>query len=241
MRVLIFLALCISTVGLSFAYSFNSKENNINFLDYPAGPERKQAFIAYLKPIIEKKNQSLLNDRNKLIRLSQKLKLNIREQRWLKHINQEYNNKPFNSDHFSDWSSLLNKVDIIPTSLAIAQSAKESGWGTSRFAQKGNNYFGHWCHKKGCGLVPKDRKPNTNHEVTKYESADESVEAYINNLNRHSAYNNFREIRLQLRKVQKPITGHYLAHGLLHYSESGQTYVDEVQALIRSNNLDASS
>ena len=234
MRLLVSLALSISAISLAFAFPLSTKSDDINFLDYSAGVERKQAFIAYLKPIIEENNQSLFNDRHKLISLSQKITLNIREQRWLKHISRKYDNNSFNTNDISHWSTLLDKVDIIPVSLALAQSAKESGWGTSRFARVGNNYFGQWCYKTGCGLVPQKRSNGDNHEVARYESAKESVAAYINNLNTNPAYKTLRDIRDQQRKADEIITSYRLANGLQHYSERGQVYVEEIQALIRS-------
>ena len=241
MRLLIFVALCVTAISLSFAFSFEPEENKVNFLDYPAGQERKQAFFNYLKPFVEEKNRSLISDRNKLIRLSQKAKLNIREQRWLKHINQHYNNDAFDVNDDSHWAELLEKIDVIPAALALAQGAKESGWGTSRFAQQANNYFGQWCYKAGCGLIPNNRNHNSKHEVAKYESAKESVATYINNLNNHPAYKKLRDIREQLRKANKSISGHQLANGLQHYSERGQIYVEEIQALIRNNELEPTS
>ncbi|MCW8831207.1 MAG: flagellar biosynthesis protein FlgJ, partial [Gammaproteobacteria bacterium] len=117
---------------MPFALAYSPKAKHTNFLDYRAGSERKLAFIAFLKPIIEKKNRSVLDDRRKLIRLSKKSKLNIREQRWLRHIAQRYNSKNFNAHDETHWFALLNKIDLIPASLALAQAAKESGWGTSR-------------------------------------------------------------------------------------------------------------
>ncbi len=237
MRLFVLLSLGI-IVSLPFAFAFKAKEENISFLDYPAGSERKQIFIDYLKPIIEEKNQTLLKNREKLIRLSEKTKLNIREQRWLKHISQSYNYDSFDIDNKAHWSDLLNKVDSIPASLALAQAAKESGWGTSRFSREANNYFGQWCYTTGCGLVPKHRKQNAKHEVTKYKSVEESVFTYINNLNTNPAYKNLREIREQLRKVGQTITGYHLAEGLKHYSEGGELYIKEVQALIQNNKFD---
>lgn len=136
MRLFILLALPVCAISFAFAYERETK--SINFLDFPAGTERKQAFIDFLQPIIKEKNQSLLQDRQKLIRLSKKEKLNIREQRWLRHIGHLYNNGE------THWAELLSKVDLIPASLVVAQGAKESGWGSSRFAQQGNNYFGQW-------------------------------------------------------------------------------------------------
>lgn len=225
-------------IGLSISVAIGSQQQTINFLDYPAGGERKQAFISHLKPFIEEINQSLLKDRAKLLRLQQKNKLNIRDQRWLKHIVHLYNIENFKAKDPSHWSKLIDKVDIIPSALALAQGAKESGWGSSRFAREGNNYFGQWCYKLGCGLVPINRKAKAKHEVAKYSSIKDSVVSYINNLNKHSAYKELREIRMQLRKNGQLLTGHQLARGLQHYSERGQIYVDEIQTLIRSNKLD---
>ncbi|MCK5262216.1 MAG: glucosaminidase domain-containing protein [Gammaproteobacteria bacterium] len=233
-----FILLASSVCAISFAFTYEPENKNINFLELPAGIERKQAFIDFLQPIIEEKNLSLLQDRQKLTRLSKKVKLNIREQRWLRHIGHLYNNNKFNTNDESHWAELFSKVDLIPASLVVAQGAKESGWGISRFVQQGNNYFGQWCYKTGCGLVPKDRNQSADHEVAKYKSVQESVTNYINNLNTHSAYITLREIRERLRKTGQAVTGHHLAYGLQHYSERGQIYIEEIQALIRNNKLD---
>ena len=238
MRPHILLALSVSVITLPFAFAYESKTSNTHFLDFPAGTERKQAFVKFLEPIIEEKNQSLLQARQKLTRLSKKAKLNIRERRWLKHIAQQYRDATFDLDNEIHWSELINKVDLIPASLVIAQGAKESGWGSSRFAQNGNNYFGQWCYTKGCGLIPKNRNHGAIHEVAKYDTAKQSVFSYINNLNNHPAYKDLRDIRQQLRIVGKQITGYQLAKGLQKYSERGDAYIKEIQALIRSNKLD---
>lgn len=238
MRLLTLLVMCLSVPCLPVTFASTLDENSTNFLDYPTGVERKQAFIKHLKPFIDKINRSLLNDRAKLIRLSHKQKLNIREQRWLRHISYLYSNKTYHEDRDFNWSGLLRKIDIIPASLALAQAAKESGWGTSRFARSGNNYFGQWCYVKGCGLVPKKRNQNANHEVASYDSIEDSIAAYMYNLNTHPAYKDLRETRWQLRKIDKAITGHQLANGLQSYSERGKIYVEEIQSLIRFNKLD---
>lgn len=238
MRLSIFLALCITAISLSFAFALDSDQKNINFLDYPAGIERKQAFFNFLNPIIEEVNRSLLINRNKLIFLSQKSQLNIRDRRWLNHINEQYHNYVFDEHNHKHWSALLDKIDIIPAALVLAQSAKESGWGTSRFAREGNNFFGQWCYSAGCGMVPEKRNKDASHEVAKYKSTKQSVASYINNLNSHPAYKDLRMIRKRLRNAKKAITGYHLATGLNHYSERGQLYVKEVQTLIRNNKLD---
>ena len=179
MRLPTLLVLCLSVICLSVTFAYTLDKNSTNFLDYPTGVEKKQAFIKHHKPFIDKINSSLLCDREKLIRLSHKQKLNIREQRWLRHISYLYGNNSYHEDRDFNWSNLLRKIDIIPASLVLAQAAKESGWGTSRFAQSGNNYFGQWCYVKGCGLIPENRKQNANHEVASYDSIEDSIAAYM--------------------------------------------------------------
>ena len=130
---------------------------------------------------------------------------------------------------------LINKVDIIPEALVLVQAANESAWGTSRFAQQGYNFFGLWCFRAGCGFVPKNRNHGAVHEVAKFSQLAEATYTYMRNLNRHPAYQNFREIRSQLRTEQKPITGLALSQGLEKYSERGQDYIEELQQMIRFN------
>jgi len=119
----------------------------------------------------------------------------------------------------------------------LAQSANESAWGTSRFATKGNNFFGQWCFRKGCGLVPESRDTDADHEVRKFHDARESVFAYIDNLNSNAAYRKLRESRAKLRQEKAPITGLALVHGLIHYSQRGMAYVQEIEGLINYNKL----
>ena len=139
----------------------------------------------------------------------------------------------------AEWETLLRRVDVVPPSLALAQAANESAWGTSRFARDGNNYFGQWCFEQGCGLVPKRRDEGRAHEVATFSSPVESVERYMANLNTHDAYRPLRERREQLRESEAPITGIQLAAGLEKYSERGEEYIAELRSMIRFNNLGA--
>lgn len=132
---------------------------------------------------------------------------------------------------------LLLHIDEIPLSLVLAQAANESAWGTSRFARKANNFFGQWCFSRGCGLVPKQRPDGATYEVKYFATVDESIAAYYLNLNSHPGYQELRRIRRQLRDQQKPIQGTLLAAGLIHYSSRGSAYVEELQAMIRFNDL----
>lgn len=132
---------------------------------------------------------------------------------------------------------LLERVDTIPPALVLAQAANESAWGTSKFAQRGNNLFGEWTFKPGTGIVPDDRPPGETYEVRKFSSIFESIRSYMNNLNSNGAYRKLREIREELRQAEQPVTGIALTTGLLKYSQRGEEYIDEIQAMIRQNRL----
>jgi Bax protein len=132
---------------------------------------------------------------------------------------------------------LLRRVDEVPVALALAQAAIESGWGTSRFVHQANNLFGHWTYRHDRGLVPREREAGKTHRVRIFTTLRSSVQAYLHNLNTGRAYRHLRLLRAILRENDQPLDGEHLAAGLLHYSERGQAYVDEVRTLIRSNHL----
>jgi len=134
-------------------------------------------------------------------------------------------------------SRLMRRVDIIPPSLVLAQAANESAWGSSRFAQIGNNLFGEWTYKPGAGIVPAGRPEGATYEVRKFPNIYESIRSYMNNLNRNGAYLELREIREELRRSNQPVTGTALARGLAKYSQRGNDYIIEIQAMIRQNQL----
>ena len=127
-------------------------------------------------------------------------------------------------------------MDIVPVSLALAQAAKETGWGTSRFAQQGNALFGQWTWS-GEGLKPKDSDKNEGHKVMKFNVLQASVRAYQRNLNTHSSYSDFRKIRAKLRDMGKPLDSLILAEGLNKYAETGEKYVDVLRKIIKQNDL----
>ena len=135
--------------------------------------------------------------------------------------------------------ALLVHVDEIPVSLALAQSAEESGWGTSRFTELGNALFGQWAFSQEAGIIPKDRSEGKNHVIRAFGSLKESVRAYMLNLNRHAAYADMRARRAELRAVGGIISGHALASTLLAYSERGEDYVRSLHNLIEGNGLRA--
>jgi Bax protein len=133
---------------------------------------------------------------------------------------------------------LLLHLDQIPTSMVLAQAAIESAWGTSRFVQIGNNFFGQWCFKKGCGMIPAARSEDAKHEVKNFDSPEESIATYFGNINKHAAYKELRELRAQARKEGKPLSGLELVAGLENYSQRGEDYVEELRSVIRSNHFE---
>ena len=127
-------------------------------------------------------------------------------------------------------------MDEIPVSLAIAQAAKQTGWGTSRFAQKGNALFGQWTWS-GEGLKPKEADENKGHKVMKFNVLQASVRAYQRNLNTHSSYKAFRKARAELRDLDKPLDSIVLSKYLNKYAETGNQYVEVIQKIILQNKL----
>ena len=130
------------------------------------------------------------------------------------------------------------RVDAVPASLALAQAASESGWGTSRFASLGNSLFGQWTWGKG--LKPAEQRAGTHgdHRIAAFDTTGEAAYAYALNLNTQGAYRDLRLKRADLRRHNQRISGSVLAETLLKYSERGQAYVDDLKALIRQNRLD---
>ncbi|WP_317933353.1 glucosaminidase domain-containing protein [Halioxenophilus sp. WMMB6] len=194
---------------------------------------KKGAFYDYLLPGIEYHNQRLAQARKQLLAIAEKLNsdtpLTAPEKERLAALSTQFDS--------SDIAVLLRRVDQIPPSLAIAQAATESGWGSSRFAQEGNNFYGEWCYKPGCGLVPSRRLKGASHEVRRFDTVADSIGSYFDNINTHPAYRTLRALREQARRDGKPLTGEYLARGLERYSEKGEEYVNYIRAMIRSNDL----
>ena len=152
------------------------------------------------------------------------------EKQWIRQKLLEYKVKK------GDLKELINRMDIIPTSIALAQAAKESGWGTSRFALEGNAIFGQWTWS-GQGIAPLDRASNKSHKILKFPILRASVKAYKNNLNTHNSYSKFREKRSNLREKNKRITGLELTETLNNYAQTGSEYTKILNQIIRQNRL----
>jgi len=131
---------------------------------------------------------------------------------------------------------LVRRIDIIPTSIALAQAAKESGWGTSRFALEGNALFGQWTWSDN-GIAPLNRENDKSHKILKFPILRASVKAYQNNLNTHKSYSNFRNKRLNMREKNKDIIGLELTETLKNYAQTGSEYIKILNQIIRQNRL----
>ena len=192
--------------------------------------KRKEFFIQIVLPLIIKENSNIRIDRKNLFKIINKSNNTNLEKQWLGKKYKQYGVAP------GDLSSLKIRMDEIPVSLAIAQAAKETGWGTSRFAQEGNALFGQWTWS-GEGLKPKEAKAGEGHKVMKFNVLQASVRAYQRNLNTHSTYRDFRRARAELRDLGKPLDSLELSKYLNKYAETGNQYVEVLQKIIKQNKL----
>ena len=192
--------------------------------------KRKDMFIKIVLPLIVKENNKIRIDRKRLFSILNKNSNTDIEKKWLEKKYKQYGVKK------SDLSTLKIRMDEIPVSLAIAQAAKETGWGTSRFALKGNALFGQWTWS-GEGLKPKNAEEGKDHKVMKFHSLQLSVRAYLRNLNTHSSYKNLRKARTDLRNLDKELDSIILVKYLDKYAETGSQYIEVLQKIIEQNNL----
>ena len=192
--------------------------------------KRKEFFIQIVLPLIIKENNIIKKDRRTLFDIINKSNNTTLELSWLKKKYKQYGIKS------KDLSTLKIRMDEIPVSLAIAQAAKETGWGTSRFAQEGNALFGQWTWS-GEGLKPRDAKEGEDHKVMKFNILQASVRAYQRNLNTHSTYKDFRKARAELRDSKNSLDSIILSKYLNKYAETGNQYVEVLQKIIIQNKL----
>jgi Bax protein len=203
---------------------------------------RKKAFFDFLLPLIREENTKIWNKRQSLLQIRDSIVKNkqndpsILEKLQALAVEYKLDSKQKSETIIID--QLLAKIDVIPPGLVLAQAANESAWGTSRFAREGNNYFGQWCYRKGCGLIPKSRSKGMKHEVAKFDNAKKSVVSYMRNINIHPAYTELRKLRTQKRLSNKQLDSVSLAKGLINYSERREAYVREIVEMIKFNKID---
>ena len=192
--------------------------------------KRKEFFIQIVLPLILKENNNIRIDRKRLFSIINKSNNSDLEKKWLAKKYKQYGIPS------KDLSTLKIRMDEVPVSLALAQAAKETGWGTSRFALEGNALFGQWTWS-GEGLRPKESDKNEGHKVMKFNVLQASVRAYQRNLNTHSSYKDFRKARAELRDNGKPLDSLILAEYLDKYAETGDKYVEVLKKIIAQNSL----
>ncbi len=199
---------------------------------------KKKSFFDFMKPAVIRQNDLLLSTRVKLNtwleHISLELPLSEDEHQELKGLVKKYRvNKE--ASVLAQLNELLLRIDVVPMPLVLVQAANESAWGTSRFSRIGLNFFGIWCYRQGCGMVPGGRDTGAKHEVAAFQSLDEAVERYFYNINSHNAYRVFRTIRFELRAQEQVLNPEILATGLLPYSERGVDYVIDITKMLRQN------
>ena len=192
--------------------------------------KRKDLFIKIVLPLILSENNRILRDRDILFKVLNKNNNTKSERRWLDKKFKQYGvvNK--------DVTTLKIRMDIIPVSLALAQAAKESGWGTSRFAIEGNALFGQWTYS-GEGIKPAAADKGDKHKVMAFSVLKSSVRAYQRNLNTHKSYKVFRKERATQRDNEENLDSTLLANYLGSYAETGEEYVKILKQIINQNNL----
>ena len=192
--------------------------------------KKKELFIEIVLPLILDENKKIKLERKTLFSILNKNSNSEAEKNWLKSKFKQYGvvNR--------DLPTLKIRMDEIPVSLAIAQAAKETGWGTSRFAQEGNALFGQWTYT-GEGIKPAKSDKNENHKVMKFKILKASVRAYQRNLNTHKSYREFRKVRAIQRDVLGDLNSLELVNYLDKYAETGNEYIKILKKIIEQNKL----
>jgi len=191
---------------------------------------KRELFIKIVLPLILHENEKIIDDRKRLFKILGKNFNSPGEKVWLNRRFKEYKIED------KDFAELKMRMDIIPVSIALAQAANESGWGTSRFALEGNALFGQWTWSKK-GISPKNKDPDQSHKILQFQILKASVRAYKNNLNTHNAYKEFREVRAKLRQSGTTITGLALIKYLKRYASIGEKYTEIIEGIMVQNSL----
>ena len=202
-------------------------------------PTKKKLFYLVTLPLIYNTNTSIMQERRMVINIEKKFarkELNKNETDEIIRLSKKYklDYREINTKLFR---KLKQRINIIPVSLALGQAIIESGWGQSRFATEGNALYGQWTTSEDKGIIPQDRDEDKTHAVLKFKNLSESVEAYMFNINTHQAYYNFRVIRRIDERIKYTDPISMKVKYLAAYAEIGDKYVDKLELIIASNNL----
>ena len=219
----------VSKVSSKQEYSRNSVKSSSlpDLRKYPSGTPRKKAFLRTVMPYITKQNQVITADRNWLVTKQYDSRWSPSERTRLKDITSRYKVKWSGNTRRIPWNTLMDRVDIIPNSMVATMAAAESGWGTSKLARVNNNLFGMKCGGGNCSGAMKG--------YSQFDSVEQSVQAYVTNLNTHPAYKSFRTSRAQLRKTDQEVTASTMIHKLKGYSTKGSSYNNYLFAMYQDN------
>ena len=213
---------------------------NINEVDLNFLSESKKEFVKTILPLISYENQNILFERSrlkniKLFLITNKTLSNF-DLKFLDKISKKYKIKALDRHKYDLVNELLDRVDIIPNSIVIAQAANESGWGTSRFAREFNALFGEYTYDYSNGVIPLLREDGEKHLVKAFDSVDKSVQSYFNNLNSHYAYKEFREVRKIMRERNNFSNIRLLVDKLDSYA-ADKNYIKTINSIIHINKL----
>ncbi|GLQ05216.1 glucosaminidase domain-containing protein [Sneathiella chinensis] len=207
----------------------------VGILDLTDVKEKKRLFLSVALPLVLKVNEEITSRRNRLVQIVRARiaghELSEGDASWLKNTASYYETSPTKT------AELLERIQPVPVSLALAQSIEESGWGTSRFAREGNALFGQRVWAQGNGIVPHGRADGQKYEVKTFATLEQSIREYVHNLNSHPAYAEFRDERSRLLIGNDTASGYELADSLLSYSERGEDYVETIRSLMEVNRL----
>lgn len=209
-----------------------------NFSEIKDIKAKKNAFFDFLRPSVKHQNAVIEAEREFLLGIKSQIEsdkhLTDADEFRLQQIAEkyQYTSRRINSNTID---KLLVRVDVVPEQMVLIQAANETGWGSSRFAREGLNFFGQWCFRKGCGLVPQSRTTGLSHEVAVFKTVEDSVASYMRNLNSNAAYSVFRSIRADMRANNQVPTAEKLVYGLVNYSERQEAYIDELLEMLRQN------
>lgn len=222
---------------LVFTSTLFSKGMPKEYFEIKDREKQKNYFFEYIYKLSKNENEKILEERNFVKNYLNSNLLNINPQsteflRLIK-IKEKYRVKKL-----YDLNSYMIKIDVIPPSLSLAQAAIESGWGKSRFVKTANNIFGHWTYNPKIGIIPRERKMGERHLIRVFKNLQDSIKAYMLNLNRNSAYKSFQKKRNQIKLKNEHASGLILSQTMINYSGIGKEYLSILKNVIKKNKLE---
>ncbi len=202
--------------------------------------KKKEIFFLVAYPMIHKTNENIKIERQQIKDIEKKFKNKTISEKEIKELEELANKYKLDTGPLDRilFRKLLQRINIIPMSLALGQAIIESGWGQSRFAIEGNALYGQWTYDQQQGLIPKRRDPDKTHAVKKFDRLEDSVISYMFNINTHPAYYDFRVVRRLTSALRLTSTAvNYKIQYLAAYSEIGQKYIDQLEMILETNSL----